>query len=1167
MSLRGTLRRCFVWLLCLCLCLGLAVPALAEDATGAEIRLLKTEGTVTVSSTSGKTYSTREDMRLYNGYVVSTEEASYAWITLDSEKAVKLDQSSSLEVRRSGKTLELLLKSGELFFNVTAPLKEDEKLNIRTSTMVTGVRGTAGWVRQVEEGVSLVGILEGQVVCRVANPFTGASRTLIVKAGQVGEFRVYEADSEGEGADARLLGIGSVEEISGYILEEILKDSDLRKKIEDATGLDFSGVTDEFVAEKIAAEEEENRKKLEEIEANKLTEVISKDPLWEGDQGGGGSDVYTITWNIMGRLETTACKAGEVPYHAVPEYEGYVFVGWSPAQTEATEDTTYTAIFTTSGGEPVEIEQYTVTWIIDGVSSESVYAAGVRPTHDTPTKSGYRFVGWDPDITVVTGDAEYTAIFEEIQQPEETYTITWVDDEGNELGTTQVTAGAIPEYEAPEKEGYEFIGWDPEPAEATENTTYTAMYEELGAVRYTITWLDDEGNTLAEDQVTEGRIPEFSGEVPEKDGYEFVGWDPEPVEATADTSYTAIYDLVQEEVYTITWRDDQGNVLAEDDVAAGTIPEFSGEVPEKAGYEFVGWDPEPAEATADVEYTAIFDPLRFTITWMDDEGNELETSEVNYGETPEYPDGEPEKEGYEFMGWEPEPEAATADAEYTAIFDPLRFNVTWLDDEGNELAAGEVTYGETPEYPGDEPEKEGHEFIGWDPEPAEATTDAEYTAVFEPIEYTITWLDGDGNTLLEEQVPYGETPEYPGDEPTKEEDDEYRYTFNGTWDPEISAVTDEATYTAQFDRTPIYAITVIDPDNSPTMEADKETAAEGETVTVTVTADGYDIEGVYVLFTTDEGEDEIEAEGENGVYTFEMPAAAVTVEASLVTQTFNIYTENPTGFDTIVDAVIDNDPISEASTDDEVTVRVSWDNEVSVLDSVTVSWGDDETLILTEPGAVNDDDNGRTTYYYSFTMPAADVTITANVSALYEIEIDEMMLSNAMVSVNGSDPETYDIYFKSKAGEEVTVVITPNEGSAIAAGSKPSVTYTVDNTVTAVDVSGDNGSYTFTMPENPVRVRMPSVRVETVSGEADTLTISANGTVVSVSRDEALLVSAGTEVTVHAITNDYYIWGCDSSYDNLEITHVDNDRQDETYSFIMPDDAEEIWLYIEIHGE
>ena len=164
MTFRGTLRRCFVWLLCLSLCLGLAVPVLAEDNTGTEIRLLQTEGTVNVSSTSGKTYSTREDMRLYSGYVVSTEEASYAWITLDAEKAVKLDECSSLEVRRSGKSLELLLKSGEMYCDVTAPLKEDEKLNIRTSTMVTGVRGTIVYIQKISDDETHLGVLEGRAL-------------------------------------------------------------------------------------------------------------------------------------------------------------------------------------------------------------------------------------------------------------------------------------------------------------------------------------------------------------------------------------------------------------------------------------------------------------------------------------------------------------------------------------------------------------------------------------------------------------------------------------------------------------------------------------------------------------------------------------------------------------------------------------------------------------------------------------------------------------------------------------------------------------------------------------------------------------------------------------------------------------------------------------------
>ena len=54
-----------------------------------------------------------------------------------------------------------MLISGELFFNVTAPVEKDESLNIRTSTMVTGVRGTSGWVEAVNRFSSNVHLLEG----------------------------------------------------------------------------------------------------------------------------------------------------------------------------------------------------------------------------------------------------------------------------------------------------------------------------------------------------------------------------------------------------------------------------------------------------------------------------------------------------------------------------------------------------------------------------------------------------------------------------------------------------------------------------------------------------------------------------------------------------------------------------------------------------------------------------------------------------------------------------------------------------------------------------------------------------------------------------------------------------------------------------------------------
>ena len=69
-------------------------------------------------------------------------------------------------------------------------------------------------------------------------------------------------------------------------------------------------------------------------------------------------------------------------------------------------------------------------------------------------------------------------------------------------------------------------------------------------------------------------------------------------------------------------------------------------------------------------------------------------------------------------------------------------------------------------------------------------------ALFGPLK-TITFVDEDGTVLQESEVPAGKTPEYTGDTPTKKEDKNYTYTFD-TWDPELTTVTDDATYTAVY---------------------------------------------------------------------------------------------------------------------------------------------------------------------------------------------------------------------------------------------------------------------------------------------------------------------------------------------------------------------------------
>ncbi len=64
--------------------------------------------------------------------------------------------------------------------------------------------------------------------------------------------------------------------------------------------------------------------------------------------------------------------------------------------------------------------------------------------------------------------------------------------------------------------------------------------------------------------------------------------------------------------------------------------------------------------------------------------------------------------------------------------------------------------------------------------------------------YIVTWKNWDGTTLeTDTGVEAGAIPSYDGETPTKPANVRYSYSFNG-WSPEISAVTDNVSYTAQF---------------------------------------------------------------------------------------------------------------------------------------------------------------------------------------------------------------------------------------------------------------------------------------------------------------------------------------------------------------------------------
>lgn len=275
---------------------GLTMPAAAEAAVGTTLRLEKTEGTVTVESASGKSLSLRNGMRLYSGTKIKTSEGSYAYISLDSGKAVKLDASSESEVRKSGKKLELNLLSGELFFDVTVPLEKDESLNIRTSTMVTGVRGTSGYAVVYDCYHSEIVLLEGHLTVHKALGSTGGSMVEI-NGGE----KAIAAPLREEQNDQIQLTVESVKEesVPGFVAVEVKDDLNLQDRIDKNSPLSVPKIIGDAqqrleADEKQAAEAaKETQKKLD--EQKKEEEKSKPDQMFEskgenvGGGGGGGS--------------------------------------------------------------------------------------------------------------------------------------------------------------------------------------------------------------------------------------------------------------------------------------------------------------------------------------------------------------------------------------------------------------------------------------------------------------------------------------------------------------------------------------------------------------------------------------------------------------------------------------------------------------------------------------------------------------------------------------------------------------------------------------------------------------------------------------------------------------------------------------------------------------
>ena len=287
------------------------------------------------------------------------------------------------------------------------------------------------------------------------------------------------------------------------------------------------------------------------------------------------ANTYTVTLNTNGGTINSGNVTGytygvgaTLPTADDMTYTGYTFKGWY--DNEGLTGFPVTAISDTETGNKEywakwEANAYTVTLntnggtINNGNVTEYTYGVGATLPTDV-TRTGYTFKGWYDNenltgspVTAIggteMGNKEYWAKWE-INQ----YTITF-DTAGGSVVTpiTQNYGTAITAPADPTKNGYTFVGWNPEiPATMpAEDLTVTAQWTlDLYTISYNLNNGTATGNpdsyTVESDAITLN--------TPTRPGYTFTGWSGTGLDGENNMTVTIPTGSTGNRTYTAHWR-------------------------------------------------------------------------------------------------------------------------------------------------------------------------------------------------------------------------------------------------------------------------------------------------------------------------------------------------------------------------------------------------------------------------------------------------------------------------------------------------------------------------------------------------------------------------------------------------------------------------------------
>lgn len=172
-----------------------------------------------------------------------------------------------------------------------------------------------------------------------------------------------------------------------------------------------------------------------------------------------------------------------------------------------------------------------------------------------------------------------------IKAPVPSYTVNFAVD-GKTIDTQIVSEGNsanIPE--APEKEGYTFVGWDTGVTNIHDDITINAVY---APNKYSVIFLDWDNKTIDTKTFNYGDVIE-TPDANEKEGSTFIGWDKiidGTTTVTKNMIITAQYDLNE---YEVVFYDSDGSVISKQTVKYGEAADVPGD-PILEGYAFYKWN-------------------------------------------------------------------------------------------------------------------------------------------------------------------------------------------------------------------------------------------------------------------------------------------------------------------------------------------------------------------------------------------------------------------------------------------------------------------------------------------------------------------------------------------------------------------------------------------------